>query len=419
MHRGRSLRWSGALIVILSACRPPSATSPEPPPSQPKPGAEPIELEMPAGVRAGALEPTNSTLPLDIAPALSTNRSTLLESLDRSLSWFSKPSSQDAFPVAGVSHAWAETSVYAFKELLLSRLKLDDLERRIGEEFEFFASVGSDGRGTILFTGYYSPAFKGSRRRTDTYRYPLYKRPLDLLADERTGKTLGRQVGSRIEPYPTRAQLLDSGALSGLELVWMRSAFDAYVIQIQGSATAILPDGSSMKVAFDGSNGRPYTSIARLLVADGKIREDELSLPEVREYFETHPDVFRRYARRNERFIFFHADEGDEWPAGSLGVRVTPMRSLATDKDLFPPGVVVLVDTRAPDGGGGTRRLLQFMLDQDTGGAIKSPGRADIYYGVGPMAEELAGGQYAEGRLYYLLLKPERLARWRRRMVQP
>ena len=55
----------------------------------------------------------------------------------------------------------------------------------------------------------------------------------------------------------------------------------------------------------------------------------------------------------------------------------------------------------------GTREFHRFMVDQDTGGAIRAPGRADIYMGNGRVAEVLAGGQYAEGELYYFFLKPQ------------
>jgi len=50
------------------------------------------------------------------------------------------------------------------------------------------------------------------------------------------------------------------------------------------------------------------------------------------------------------------------------------------------------------------------MTDQDTGGAIRAPGRADLFMGVGPTAGLKAGGQYAEGQLYYLFLKPDVVA---------
>jgi len=54
------------------------------------------------------------------------------------------------------------------------------------------------------------------------------------------------------------------------------------------------------------------------------------------------------------------------------------------------------------------------MLDQDAGGAIRTPGRADIYLGIGESAGEIAGRQSHVGRLYYILLKPERVAAWAR-----
>jgi len=157
-------------------------------------------------------------------------------------------------------------------------------------------------------------------------------------------------------------------------------------------------------------------SVARLLVAEGKIREDELSLDEVRGFLASHPDEQTAYLRRNKRFVFFQEVSSANWPAGSLGVRVIALRSIATDKKAFPPGGVTLVLTDMPNGSGGKRRVSQFMLDQDSGGAIQTPGRADIYYGIGPGAERLAGDQYSEGELYYLFLKPSRLSAWLNRL---
>jgi membrane-bound lytic murein transglycosylase A len=46
-----------------------------------------------------------------------------------------------------------------------------------------------------------------------------------------------------------------------------------------------------------------------------------------------------------------------------------------------------------------------FALDQDRGGAIRAPGRCDLYVGTGDKAGELAGRTYVEGRLYYFFLK--------------
>ena len=79
-------------------------------------------------------------------------------------------------------------------------------------------------------------------------------------------------------------------------------------------------------------------------------------------------------------------------------------RTLATDKVLFPRGGLVFVETKAKNRSKPDQWFHQFMLDQDTGGAIRTAGRADIYLGVGPEAERRAGRTMAEGQLYYLFL---------------
>lgn len=378
-------------------------------------GVAPSAVRRPMAPGAPALERVSPAEWPDLAGALSADRDGLIEALDRSLEWFGTPASHEYFPMGGITHARARASVYAFRELMMRVNDRRELAQALQEEFELYSSPGADGRGTVLYTGYYAPVFAASRTRTEEFRYPLYRLPDDLAADPVTGEGIGRRVGDRIVPYPTRAEIESSGMLSGNELVWLRDQFDAYLIHVQGSAALTLRDGSTMRVGYAGNNGHEYVSVGRLLEADGKLREDQLSLQQMRAYFKAHPDDLDRYLWRNDRFVFFSEEDDADWPAGSLGFKITPMRTLATDKSLFPAGGVVLVVTEAPDGRGGSRRFVQFMLDQDTGGAIRSPGRADIYFGIGPEAEVLAGGQYAEGRLYYLLLKPERVGGWRGR----
>ncbi|UCC84619.1 MAG: MltA domain-containing protein [Gemmatimonadota bacterium] len=416
VHRGLA-RASALLVLAAVACQPPSGAGvvggpregtprPEPPPAEPSRR----EPERPEATGA-ALEPVGSGVP-EVVRALEGDRASLLAALEQSLTWFGKPSSRDYYPAAGVTHERAWASVYAFRELTLHATDAIELARWIHDEFEVYASGGGDGRGTVLFTGYYSPAFAGSLSRSGEYQYPLYRRPDDLVSDTETGETMGRRVGNRIVPYPTRAEIERSGMLSGGELVWLRDRFEAYLVHVQGSAAITLPDGSVFRVGYAGNNGHDYVSVARALVDDGRLAEDELSLEEVRAHFEAHPEDLDPYLRRNPRFVFFRRDDDGDWPAGSLGVKVTPLRTLATDKEVFPAGGVVLVVTHTWDASGRMRRFEQIMLDQDAGGAIRTAGRADIYYGVGRGAEALAGNQYAEGRLYYLFLKPERVAEW-------
>lgn len=413
------------LLLVLGGCQPPVGAGPVAGPPEPtaapadtgraelpKTGRPSGRTEVEAPVDAGGYAIVAGVEIPRVLMALDGDRGDLLEALDRSLEWFAKPSSRESFPSGRISHSHAWASVAAFRELVAGVSDPQELERIIVDEFDFYESVGHDGRGTVLFTGYYAPLFEGSRERDAVNRYPLYRRPADLVVDSVGGAVIGRRVGGRIVPYPSRAEIEESGLLEGSELVWLSDPFEAYLIHIQGSASIRLSDGTIMRVGYAGNNGHDYVSVSRQLLADGKLAEDEISLDEVRGYFESHPSELMPYLWRNPRYVFFREVDAADWPTGSLGARLTPLRSLASDKQVFPPGGVVYVVTRAPDSEGRARWFERFMVDQDSGGAIRSPGRADIYYGVGPEAERRAGGQYSDGRLYFLFLKPDRLDFW-------
>ena len=204
--------------------------------------------------------------------------------------------------------------------------------------------------------------------------------------------------------YPSRNAIEASGMLAGSELVWLADPLDAYIAHVNGSAVLRLPEGGELRLGYAGNNGHEYTSVRNELIRDGKLDEEEANLATMREWALAHPREATEYMGRNERFVFFTPIEGN--PRGSLNVEVTAERSLATDKALFPRGAVTFVDTHL--GGGHPRSgrpISRFMLDQDTGGAIRTAGRADIYLGVGPNAERLAGSTKTEGQLYYLFLK--------------
>ena len=328
------------------------------------------------------------------------------QALARSIEWYEIPSTRGLFPVAGISHVHAHSSAYAMQQV--GSGGAGDVLSQLHQDFDVYESVGWDGGGGVLFTGYYSPVFKASRTRSPGFNYPLYKKPANLIADPITGEVRGS--------HPVRAQLEDSGTLPGTELVYLPSRLDSYIIQVNGSAKLEMTDGTVMYVGFAATNGHEYTSIGQELIKDGKISADKLSLPTLRAYFQTNPGELDGYIRRNDRFVFFREYEGDTWPAGSLGFKVTPVRSLATDKSIFPCACVVLVTTDKGPSGGWALPTSQLMLDQDTGGAIRAPGRGDIYFGIGPSAEASAGRQAAEGRLYYLLLKRDRVQGWYDRM---
>ncbi len=345
----------------------------------------------------------------DIKAAFATIDDSLPDALGRSIAWTEKPSAKQYFPTATITFERAKKSLVAFQRLLETCASPADFEQRLLEDFDVYTSVGWDGSGVVLFTGYFSPVFNASKEKTVEYRYPLYKRPADLEVDAKTGEALGRRVNGVLEPYPTRARIEGSKMLEGQELVWLKDKFAAYIIHVNGSAKLVLQDGSTMYVGYAGNNGHEYTSIGEILAEEKKLDRNRKSLAAMRDFFRDNPTQVDYYIRKNDRFVFFQEYSNENWPAGSLGFKVTDKRSLATDKSVFPRACLTLVRTKINGDNGERRNFIQFMLDQDTGGAIRAAGRGDIYMGTGQKAELLAGRQAEEGRLYYFFLKPEKM----------
>jgi membrane-bound lytic murein transglycosylase A len=330
----------------------------------------------------------------------------LKPAVERSLNYLSKPSSKKFFPVSGIDHKMAVDSLKEFSSLLDSGLTGAALNAAIMNKFDVYMSVGCDDNGTVLFTGYFTPILEGSLEASDRFKYPLYKQPDNLVKDSNGGVLGRRMADGSITPYPQRAVIEDAMLLKGQELVWLSDPLEAYIAHIQGSAKIKLPDGKLITVGYVAHNGYEYKSMSQALVNDGKIPRSQLSLPTIIAYFKEHPDDVSRYTRLNPRFIFFSKQEGDA--RGSLNEPVTPMRTIATDKSIFPRGCLTFISTTLPREEAGNvamRPFTGFMLDQDTGGAIRAPGRCDVYIGVGDTAGKLAGQTYQEGKLYYLFLK--------------
>ncbi len=330
----------------------------------------------------------------------------LRTAIDHSLNYLRKPSSRQFYPLGEITHARALESLEAFAKLLDSGLAGAQLNQAIREQFDVYMSIGCDDHGTVLFTGYYTPIFDGSFTRTERFQYPLYNQPDDLVKDSR-GEILGRRMpDGQIAPYPPRAVIEGARMLQGKELAWLNDPFEVYIAHVQGSAKLRLPDGKLATVGYAANNGHEYTSVAQELVKDGRIPPDRISLAAMIDYFKKNKDQVSAYARRNARFVFFKKEEGQ--PLGCLNEPVTAYRSIATDKSIFPRGSLAFITTTLPRpvGGQPIKQLYSgFALDQDAGGAIRAPGRCDVYMGVGDLAGQLAGHTYQEGRLYYLFLK--------------
>jgi membrane-bound lytic murein transglycosylase A len=308
----------------------------------------------------------------------------------------------------------------AFLDLLSKELDAGQLSKEIRKKFRVYRATGRVGDASVLFTGYYEPVYEGSLARDETFKYPLYRQPDDLLridlspfSEKFKGENIIARIdGKKVQPYYSRYQINTERVLEGkaLEIAWLQDPLDVAFLHIQGSGRLKLRDGKELLVNYQASNGRPYRSIGRYMIEKGFVAREGMSMQGIRKYLTEHPEVLDEVLNSNPSYIFFRQVE--EGPLGSLGTLLTPGRSIALDPRVFPKGALGFISCQKPlinDRGEivSWAQFSRFVLNQDSGGAIKGAGRADIFWGSGPYAELAAGHLQHEGELYILIKKGE------------
>ncbi len=270
---------------------------------------------------------------------------------------------------------------------------------------------GSNGVADGLITGYYEPLLHGSRVKTKRFRYPLYGPPDDLvvvdlggLYPELQGKHYrGRLGGNRVVPYYSRAEISNGKhPPDNAILAWVDDPVALFFLEIQGSGRIQLPDGKMLHVGYADQNGHPYVAIGRTLVDSGAIKLEEATMPAIHAWLKANPDKAQAVLNSNPSYVFFTVREPDaSGPVGALNVPLLPERSIAVDPGFIPLGSPVWFDTSLP-GNGEARPYRRLVFAQDTGGAIRGPVRADLFFGFGENAERLAGTMRQHGKIYVL-----------------
>jgi membrane-bound lytic murein transglycosylase A len=300
----------------------------------------------------------------------------------------------------------------------------DEFDARVRAAFDVFQSAGSDGQGRVIFSSYYQPTLKASLKKSEAYPYPLYRRPpdmveVDLAAFDKkfagSEPMLGR-VGKdkRVTPYPSRDDIDRRKALAGkgLEVAWLKDALEVMDLHVQGSGILKFASGKEILVQYAGTNGRPYNSVGLTLIRTGAMSRDEITHAKLADYLRANPDAAAWILAQNPRYTFFDSaplpEDGE--PFGAAEQSLTPARAIAIDPAVVPLGALTFFTTTSPQADK-TGRLLgqfptaRFAFGLDTGGAIKGPGRVDIYAGHGAQAEATARGQWADGKLFILVKK--------------
>jgi membrane-bound lytic murein transglycosylase A len=270
--------------------------------------------------------------------------------------------------------------------------------------------LNADGSDNGLITGYYEPLLKGSRTRSERYRYPLYGTPDELLVVDlselhpqlKNMRLRGRLQGRKVVPFYTRSEISSNpAALQGKELLWVDDEVDLFFLQIQGSGRVVLENGEVVRVGFSDQNGHPYKSVGKLLVERGELPLEKASMQGIKAWGQRNPHKLGELLQQNASFVFFRELPPDlSAPIGSLGVPLTPGRSLAVDPRVIPKGAPVFLATTWPNTG---KELHRLMVAQDTGGAIKGGVRADFFWGFGEEAAAQAGKMRQTGKMWVLI----------------
>jgi len=281
------------------------------------------------------------------------------------------------------------------------------------QAFDVYRVLNADDSDSGLVTGYYEPLLRGSRAPSARYRYPLYATPQDLLVidlssvypDLKYRRLRGRIApGNRVVPYLDRSAI-DAGAapLKGLEIAWVDDPVDLFFLHIQGSGQVELENGERIRVGYAEQNGHPFRSLARALIDRGEIAPERASMQAIKEWARRNPQRVQEFLNTNPSYVFFRELPADlPGPLGSLGVPLTPERSIAVDVRVVPLGSPVYLATTWPNT---DEPLIRLMVAQDTGGAIAGGVRADFFWGFGDAAGAQAGRMRQPGRMWVLLPK--------------
>jgi membrane-bound lytic murein transglycosylase A len=307
----------------------------------------------------------------------------------------------------------------SFLAILKQDLPSDEFDKKIAKEF-FLYRVGKGKKKKMLFTGYYRPVIQASPVRTSVYRFPLYRMPergfqqvkykkgIQLIGTNTGIQKIRQRDAEKTWRKLTREEIDRKGALQGqgLEVGWLKNDLDRFFLHIQGSGVLEFPDGSRQGVGYQGSNQYSYTGIGKLMIRDGVIKTSQGSMQGIKKYFVDNPQDISKYLYQNKRYIFFTLN--DDGPRGSGGGELVGGRSIATDKSIYPAGGLAFIRVKKPvlDENNKIVRwkpISRFVVDQDTGSAIRGSGRADLFFGTGLKAGAKAGHYHERGEVYYLI----------------
>ena len=433
-----SLSLTGCAATI--ARRPPAGTGPAPQAAAQKCAAcpqcvcPPSAAAQPGAAPGGPAQPKAEAAPamLTVAPADIpsfadlADKSSLLKAAALNMKYFQSlkaPGIPYSFGSRKINTDALAASTSEFMKILSEARDQAELDRRLSAAFDVYQLAGRDSTGTVIFSSYYEPTLEASLNPAGDYKYPIYAKPYDLISvnledfnEKFKGETLnGRLMNNALVPYLSREEIDFNNALSGkgLELAWFKNRADVLDLQTEGSGRLRLPDGRVIKANFAATNSLKFKGWLTAMVEAGALPREGISAEKGQKYLDEHPDQVRSLLSMNKRYVFFKLEQPadpEEGPASTYGLPLTGWRSVAVDNSLVPMGTLAFMRATIPDVDEkgallGRKQDARFVFCQDTGGAIKGPGRVDFFAGNGDKAHTFAFKLWDPGALYLLVLK--------------
>ncbi len=271
------------------------------------------------------------------------------------------------------------------------------------KEFQPYLINTKEGENSGLLTGYYEPELQGSLSKSTLYKYPIYATPSDLIVVDlasiypklKNYRLRGKLEGNKLVPYNTREK---SNGNNSKIICYTNSKIDLFFLEIQGSGRVTLDDGKTMFIGYANQNGHKYSAIGRYLVKINAMKIKDVSLQSIRAWLEKNPSRVDEVLNYNESVVYF--EQRNRAATGSLGLELTPNRSVAVDRKFIPLGSMLYLSAKIDD-----KNVSKIVLAQDTGGAIKGAVRADMFLGFGKAAMNTAGKLKSPLKLWVFLPK--------------
>ena len=292
------------------------------------------------------------------------------------------------------------------KDVCQKATTIKDSKNFFKNNFTPYKLLTKDDNDDGLITGYYEPLLYGSYTKTDKYQYPLYATPKDLIVVDLSDaypelkkyRLRGKLENNKLVAYDNRKTIENNPSDSLKPICYVSDKIDLFFLQIQGSGKVQFDDNTTINVGYAQQNGRKYYSIGRKLIEMGVVSKKDISLQSIRKWLKENPEQMDSILNLNQSYVFFR--ESQKGATGSLGIELIAKRNLAVDRGYIPLGFPVFINTSNPI----THEPIdQLMVAADTGGAIKGEIRADLFFGYGKEAEQLAGMMKQSGKLYILI----------------